>query len=114
MTALSFDAALARFPRERAMWIDGCQGTIWVNTFMDGAAELPSGGFKQSGAGRELGRNAVNDYTEEKTLHIHNGPRTGWWLPRPGGAGANNQEPTASGYGAGPDPAGSETLEGSQ
>ena len=57
-------------------------GTVWVNTFMDGTPELPFGGYKQSGVGRELGRNAVKDYTEEKTFHLHNGPRTGWWLPR--------------------------------
>ncbi len=61
-------------------------GTVWANTFMDGAAELPFGGYKQSGLGRELGRRAVEDYTEEKTFHIHNGPRTSWWLPRRGGA----------------------------
>ncbi len=60
-------------------------GTVWANTFMDGAPELPFGGFKQSGLGRELGRRAVEDYTEEKTLHLHNGPRTSWWLLRPGG-----------------------------
>jgi betaine-aldehyde dehydrogenase len=59
-------------------------GTVWANTFMDGAPELPFGGYKQSGVGRELGRNAVADYTEEKTLHVHNGPRTSWWLPRRG------------------------------
>jgi acyl-CoA reductase-like NAD-dependent aldehyde dehydrogenase len=57
-------------------------GTVWVNTFMDGAPELPFGGYRQSGVGRELGRNAVKDYTEEKTFHVHNGPRTSWWLPR--------------------------------
>ncbi len=57
-------------------------GTVWVNTFMDGAPELPFGGYRQSGVGRELGRNAVKDYTEEKTLHVHTGPRTSWWLPR--------------------------------
>lgn len=56
-------------------------GTVWMNTFMDGASELPFGGFKQSGLGRELGRNAVADYTEEKTLHFHAGPRSAWWLP---------------------------------
>jgi acyl-CoA reductase-like NAD-dependent aldehyde dehydrogenase len=60
-------------------------GTVWANTFMDGAPELPFGGFKQSGLGRELGRRAVEDYTEEKTLHVHKGPRTSWWLPRRGG-----------------------------
>ncbi len=57
-------------------------GTVWMNTFMDGAAELPFGGYRASGLGRELGRRAVEDYTEEKTLHLHNGPRTGWWMPR--------------------------------
>jgi len=57
-------------------------GTIWVNTFMDGTPELPFGGYRQSGVGRELGRNAVKDYTEEKTFHVHTGPRTSWWLPR--------------------------------
>lgn len=57
-------------------------GTIWMNTFMDGASELPFGGYKQSGQGRELGRHAVEDYTETKTLNIHIGARTGWWMPR--------------------------------
>jgi betaine-aldehyde dehydrogenase len=57
-------------------------GTVWINTFMDGTPELPFGGYHQSGVGRELGRNAVKDYTEEKTFHVHTGPRTSWWLPR--------------------------------
>jgi acyl-CoA reductase-like NAD-dependent aldehyde dehydrogenase len=57
-------------------------GTVWINTFMDGTPELPFGGYRQSGVGRELGRNAVKDYTEEKTLHLHTGPRTAWWAPR--------------------------------
>jgi len=57
-------------------------GTIWMNTFMDGAAELPFGGFKQSGLGRELGRHAVEDYCEQKTLNMHLGARTNWWMPR--------------------------------
>ncbi|WP_413993586.1 aldehyde dehydrogenase family protein [Labrys okinawensis] len=70
-----FDTAVGVSKRLRA-------GTVWTNTFMDGAAELPFGGFRQSGIGRELGRNAVADYTEEKTLHLHCGPRTAWWLPR--------------------------------
>jgi betaine-aldehyde dehydrogenase len=57
-------------------------GTIWMNTFMDGASELPFGGYKQSGQGRELGRHAVEDYTETKTLNMHIGARSGWWMPR--------------------------------
>jgi betaine-aldehyde dehydrogenase len=54
-------------------------GTVWMNTFMDGFPELPFGGYRQSGLGRELGRGAVEDYTETKTLHMHHGPRTAWW-----------------------------------
>lgn len=57
-------------------------GTVWMNTYMDGAAELPFGGYRQSGLGRELGRHAVEDYTESKTLNMHIGPRTAWWMPR--------------------------------
>ena len=71
-----FDTAVSVSRRVRA-------GTVWVNTFMDGAAELPFGGYRQSGLGRELGRGAVADFTEEKTLHLHTGPRTSWWAPRP-------------------------------
>lgn len=56
-------------------------GTVWLNTFMDGESELPFGGYRQSGLGRELGRFATEDYTETKTLHLHLGPRTAWWLP---------------------------------
>ncbi|KNY17239.1 sorbosone dehydrogenase [Shinella sp. SUS2] len=57
-------------------------GTVWMNTFMDGASELPFGGYRQSGLGRELGRHAVEDYTETKTLNMHIGARTSWWMPR--------------------------------
>lgn len=57
-------------------------GTVWVNTFMDGFPELPFGGFGDSGVGRELGRNAVEDYTESKTVQLHMGPRQNWWVPR--------------------------------
>ncbi|HWT58386.1 MAG TPA: aldehyde dehydrogenase family protein, partial [Rhizobium sp.] len=57
-------------------------GTVWMNTFMDGASELPFGGYRQSGLGRELGRHAVEDYTETKTLNMHIGKRTGWWMPQ--------------------------------
>jgi betaine-aldehyde dehydrogenase len=57
-------------------------GTVWINTFLEGHAELPFGGYHESGIGRELGRNACEDYTETKTLHMHLGERTHWWLPR--------------------------------
>ena len=55
-------------------------GTVWLNTFLEGHAELPFGGYRESGIGRELGRNACEDYTETKTVHMHLGERTDWWL----------------------------------
>jgi betaine-aldehyde dehydrogenase len=57
-------------------------GTVWVNTFLEGHAELPFGGYGQSGIGRELGRSAAEDYTETKTVHVHLGARSDWYLPR--------------------------------
>ena len=61
-------------------------GTIWVNTFLDGYPELPFGGYKESGIGREFGRFSVDAFTELKSVQMHIGPRTSWWLPRPGGS----------------------------
>lgn len=55
-------------------------GTVWVNTFLEGHAELPFGGYRESGIGRELGRAAAEDYTETKTVHMHIGPRTQWYV----------------------------------
>lgn len=45
-------------------------GTVWVNThnFLD--PQLPFGGFKQSGWGREFGRGAVESHTEIKSVLI--------------------------------------------
>jgi betaine-aldehyde dehydrogenase len=67
-----FDTAISVSRRIRA-------GTIWVNTFMDGYAELPFGGYKESGQGRELGRFAIEEFTELKTIQLHLGPKSSWW-----------------------------------
>jgi acyl-CoA reductase-like NAD-dependent aldehyde dehydrogenase len=61
-------------------------GTIWINTFMDGYPELSFGGYGQSGIGRELGRAAIDEFTELKTVQLHLGKRTSWWH-RPASAG---------------------------
>jgi len=55
-------------------------GTIWINSFMDGAAELPFGGYKQSGLGRELGLGAVEDYTQNKTVNMRIGFTRSKWI----------------------------------
>jgi betaine-aldehyde dehydrogenase len=60
-------------------------GTVWVNSWMDGYAELPFGGVGASGVGRELGRQAIEAFTETKTIQLHIGERTNWWLPRKAG-----------------------------
>jgi len=54
-------------------------GTVWVNTWMDGYPELPFGGMGASGLGRELGRQAIDAFTDTKTVQLHIGPRTNWW-----------------------------------
>jgi len=58
-------------------------GTIWINTYLDGYPELSFGGYNQSGLGRELGRIAIEEFTELKTIQLHLGKRTNWWH-RPG------------------------------
>ncbi|MEX0599188.1 MAG: aldehyde dehydrogenase family protein, partial [Rhodothermales bacterium] len=54
-------------------------GTVWINCFMDGYPELPFGGYKESGLGRELGRFSIDEFTELKTVQLHLGARTNWW-----------------------------------
>lgn len=43
-------------------------GTVWVNCHGPVDANMPFGGFKQSGIGRESGRTAVEMYTELKSV----------------------------------------------
>ncbi|WP_320671835.1 aldehyde dehydrogenase family protein [Patulibacter defluvii] len=45
-------------------------GTVWVNDVHMVDPALPFGGYKQSGLGRELGPDALNEYTEVKHIHI--------------------------------------------
>ncbi|WP_106477974.1 aldehyde dehydrogenase family protein [Phytohalomonas tamaricis] len=45
-------------------------GTVWVNTHVTLDASLPFGGFKMSGLGKEFGPEAVNAYTELKSVCI--------------------------------------------
>jgi len=54
-------------------------GTVWINTFMDGAPELPFGGYKESGLGRELGPHSVEEFTEMKTVTMRLGSYESKW-----------------------------------
>ncbi|GGO93101.1 aldehyde dehydrogenase family protein [Wenjunlia tyrosinilytica] len=51
-------------------------GTVWVNTTIDGAPQLPCGGVKNSGYGREMGQAGFEEFTELKTIQIRSGKRT--------------------------------------
>jgi acyl-CoA reductase-like NAD-dependent aldehyde dehydrogenase len=45
-------------------------GTVWVNTYNLYDVALPFGGYKQSGFGRELGREALEQYTQTKSVWV--------------------------------------------
>ncbi len=47
-------------------------GTVWINQYNWYDAGAPFGGYKQSGFGRELGREALASYTETKTVWVGN------------------------------------------
>ena len=45
-------------------------GTVWVNTYNLYDPAAPFGGFKASGFGRDLGREALDGYTDTKTVWV--------------------------------------------
>ena len=46
-------------------------GTVWVNAFREsGLWTMPAGGFKQSGIGRERGREGLDVFLETKSIHL--------------------------------------------
>lgn len=48
-------------------------GVVWVNNHNQSDANLPWGGYKQSGWGREMGKEALELYTETKTVAVYLG-----------------------------------------
>ena len=48
-------------------------GMVWINTPEGGGAELPFGGTKRSGVGRELGPYGIEEFVNKKLIHT---PRT--------------------------------------
>jgi acyl-CoA reductase-like NAD-dependent aldehyde dehydrogenase len=67
----NIDTALTVSRRVRA-------GRFWVNCIMTGGPEMPLGGFKQSGWGREAGVYGVEEYTQVKSVHVEIGKRSHW------------------------------------
>jgi len=55
-------------------------GVIWINTFNMFNAASPFGGYKQSGYGREMGRHALDLYTQVKSVWVDlSGRPIGWF-----------------------------------
>jgi len=55
-------------------------GTVWVNQYNILNNNVPFGGKKQSGIGRELGSHALEEYTSVKAVHWNFGEKLDWPL----------------------------------
>jgi len=49
-------------------------GVCWINNYNLTPVELPFGGFKQSGLGRENGLVTIEHYTQLKSVFVELGP----------------------------------------
>ncbi|MGE6607230.1 betaine-aldehyde dehydrogenase [Halomonas sp. NPDC076908] len=49
-------------------------GICWINTWGESPSEMPVGGYKASGIGRENGIETLNHYTQTKSVQIEMGP----------------------------------------
>ncbi|MFG2658528.1 aldehyde dehydrogenase family protein [Streptomyces sp. NPDC048425] len=45
-------------------------GSVWINDWHNISQHMPFGGFKQSGTGRELGPDALDEFTEQKAITV--------------------------------------------
>jgi len=55
-------------------------GVIWINTYNMFNAASPFGGYKQSGYGREMGKHALEMYTQVKSVWVDlSGKPIGWF-----------------------------------
>ncbi len=48
-------------------------GTLWINTYNITPIEMPFGGYKQSGIGRENSHAAIEHYTQLKAIYVETG-----------------------------------------
>ncbi|MEO0912947.1 MAG: aldehyde dehydrogenase family protein [Pseudomonadota bacterium] len=96
LTFTTFDEAIAlangaSYGLSAGVWstnVDTClafvrraeAGTVWANTWMDGYPELPFGGVKESGLGRELGPNGLEEFLESKTVQMRIGKTRQRWV----------------------------------
>jgi acyl-CoA reductase-like NAD-dependent aldehyde dehydrogenase len=48
-------------------------GVVWINDSQPAPTEMPWGGYKRSGIGRELGKHGVEDFLESKSVYLNLG-----------------------------------------
>jgi acyl-CoA reductase-like NAD-dependent aldehyde dehydrogenase len=71
-------------------------GTVWFNDPLTDNDAGPFGGFKQSGLGRELGREGLEAFQETKHVHIETEiAAKDWWYPY-----AQGEPPSSPAHGA--------------
>src|ERR671919_1854981 len=46
-------------------------GIVWINDTQPAPTEMPWGGYKQSGIGRELGKEGLEDFLEKKAVYVN-------------------------------------------
>ncbi|GAA3774039.1 aldehyde dehydrogenase family protein [Microbacterium kribbense] len=59
-------------------------GTVYANTTIDAPPQMPFGGYKASGVGREMGQAGFEEFTELKSVNIRTGKRAGTFAIRVG------------------------------
>ena len=45
-------------------------GTVWINTRLPLVSEMPHGGYKQSGYGKDMGIFSIEEYTQIKHVMV--------------------------------------------
>lgn len=54
-------------------------GTVWINTYKQFSISTPFGGMKESGLGREKGRDGIRQYMNQKSIYVGMDPTPLRW-----------------------------------
>jgi aldehyde dehydrogenase (NAD+) len=46
-------------------------GAVWINTYRKNAPQVPVGGYKRSGLGRESGAETIKQYLQVKSVWVN-------------------------------------------
>lgn len=64
-------------------------GTVWINTYKQFSVSTPFGGWRDSGLGREKGREGILQYMEQKSMYWGTNDAPLPWAGTPAAAGVN-------------------------